>query len=135
MPEAQDVQLVIHSSALFSGVTKGFGLVFTLDRVIGCKDFTDEHFIDATPLSDAGNKRVERLVKHTQFEVLFGDLQSVEVKPPGKFKPGAFVFHTGSGDEQLKIGGTFGSRVTGTKDVGEMVCEVLERFAPGKVRR
>lgn len=133
MPEGEDVQLVIHSAALFSGVTKGFGLIFTQDRVIGCKDFTEDHFIDAAPLNNVGEKKVGRLLKHKQFEVLFADLQSVEVKSPGKFKPGAFVFHATSGDEQVKIGGTFGSRMTGAKDIGEIVSELLERLAPGKV--
>ncbi len=135
MPENRDVQLVIHSAALFSGVTKGFGLIFTQDRVIGSKDYTEEHFIEAAPLSNGGEKKVERLLKHRQFEVLYSDLQSVEVKSPGKFKPGAFVFHATSGDERVKIGGTFGSRITGTKDIGELVSDALERFAPGKVTR
>ena len=81
MSEGQDVQLVIHSAALFSGVTKGFGLIFTQDRVIGSKDYAT------------------------------------------------------SGDEQVKIGGTFGSRITGAKEIGEFVSEVLEKFAPGKVTR
>lgn len=133
MPEGLDVQLVIHSAALFSGVTKGFGLIFTQDRVIGCKDFTEEHFVDAAPLNDAGEKQVGRLLKHKQFEVLFADLRSVEVRSAGKFKPGAFVFHATSGDEQVKIGGTFGSRITGAKDIGEVVSDLLEQFAPGKV--
>jgi len=135
MSEGQDVQLVIHSAALFSGVTKGFGLIFTQDRVIGSKDYTAEHFIEAAPLSNDGEKEVGRLLKHKQFEVLYSDLQSVEVKSPGKFKPGAFIFHATSGDEQVKIGGTFGSRITGAKEIGEFVSEVLEKFAPGKVTR
>ncbi|MBF6604785.1 MAG: hypothetical protein IVW53_04295 [Chloroflexi bacterium] len=135
MPERQDVQLVIHSGALFSGVMKGFGLIFTEDRVIGSKDFTEDHFIEAAPLSDDGLKKVVSLLKHKQFEVLYSDLQSVEVKSPGKFKPGAFVFHATSGDEQVKIGGTFGSRFSGVKDIGEIVSDVLEKFVPGKVTR
>jgi len=135
MPEGQDVQLVIHSGALFSGLPTGFGLVFTQDRVIGSKDYTEEHFIEAAPLSTDGEKRVARLLKHRQFEVLYADLRSVEVKSPGKFKPGAFVFHATSGDEQVKIGGTFGSRFSGVKEIGEFVSDVLEKFAPGKVTR
>lgn len=130
-----DIQLLIHSGALFDGVTKGFGLIFTDDRIIGSKRFTEQHLVETPPLDPPTQKLAAKLLEDPTFDVPFSELQSVEVKSPSKFRPGAFVFHTPSGARTVKIGGTFMSKFTGVELIGDLVADVIERFAPGKLRR
>jgi hypothetical protein len=127
-----NIDLLIHSSALFSGVAKGFALLFAADRVIGCKRYTEGHVVVRAPLDEKATKLVADLQKHREFEILFSDLASVELKRPGTFKPGAIVFHAASGDQTVKVSGTLG---TGAKSVQELVAEALEQHCPGKLTR
>lgn len=127
-----DIDLLIHSSALFSGVAKGFGLMFASDRVIGCKRYTEGHMVARAPLDEDATKLVADLQKHRQFEIPFSELASVEFKEPGKFKPGVIVFHASSGDQKVKVSGTLG---TGAKSVQDLVAEALEQYCPGKLAR
>ena len=127
-----DIDLLIHSSALFNGVAKGFSLMFAADRVIGCKRYTEGHLVARAPLDEHATKLVADMLKHRQFEIPFSELASVELKEPGKFTPGAIVFHAASGDQKVKVSGTFG---TGAKSVQELVAEALEQYAPGKLAR
>ena len=72
------------------------------------------------------------MLKHRQFEIPFSELASVELKEPGKFTPGAIVFHAASGDQKVKVERDVRD---GAKFRQELVAEALEQYAPGKLAR
>lgn len=132
-PNPADVRYLVHSGALFSGVAKGYALILTGDRVIGCKEFTEGHLVASAPLDAEATKALQSLLGHQEFSVPYGEVQAVTIKAPGKLKPGAFTFRTAAGEHTVKIGGSFGSRFSGVSLMLEMVTGLLQEVMPGRV--
>lgn len=132
-----DVDAVIHSAALFRGVMKGYGLVFTPSSLIGCKKYTEgNYWAFPAQLDEAGRTTaagvVADLTKDKDFEVATSDLQSIEIKEPGRFKPGNVLLKTSQGEIKISVSGSLG---TGSKNILELLTKMFEQFAPGKLKK
>ena len=128
---------VLHSAALSRGALKGFALIFMPDALIGCKRFTESTYwarladLDEVPRAAAA-KLVADLMKDREFQVGWTELSGIEIKEPGRLKPGHMVFRTPREEHKVTVSGTFG---TGSKEVLDTAAATLEGFAPGKLSR
>lgn len=130
---------VVWAPGLVQGLGAGFALILRPDRIVGAKKYTQTVELFENQGQEVGSKQessqsrtIEILEKAKRFEFRVGEIQSIEISPPGRLGPGKIVFRTGRGEETVKVAGTFG---TGTEGILAKLSSWLEEFAPGRVKR
>ena len=126
---------VLHTAALSRGTLKGYGLIVTHDALIGAKKYTDNHYLALlSNLDESGRRGAQQvastLMQSADFEVAHDEIVAIDIKPPGRFKPGALMLRSGTTELKLTISGTFG---TGSKQLPEILVALLDPVAPEKV--
>jgi hypothetical protein len=110
------------------------GLVFTDSELIGCRLPDKYNHWEQAPLGRDGQGVLHYMSKHQVFRFALSDVTGIEFEHPGKLHHGRLVFHTGGGDYELKLSGTFASALTGAQELLQKLEALLQAEFPGKLR-